>query len=206
MQNQHSTDDHQKHIVMGVASFLILHGIANHRPPDHWQFWLAARLAEKGPAVAYPMLPDPDAPSLRAWQATLHDHLAALEGAERVVICHSLACLLWFKAAPVIDVERTPNRLLLVSPPESTRVPEEGAEFRLAQFDAAAVRRSVRGEIRIVCSDDDPYNPAGARSTYAEPLGAPVDVIPGAGHITPADGYGRWPWVETWCTAAGVVS
>jgi hypothetical protein len=25
-----------------MKSFLILHGHENHRPPGHWQFWLAA--------------------------------------------------------------------------------------------------------------------------------------------------------------------
>jgi serine hydrolase len=169
-------------------AFLILHGIENHRPPAHWQFWLAARLAEHGHDVLYPSLPRPDAPSYEDWLATLPRD-------PHTVICHSLACLLWLKSAPALTAER----LLLVSPPASDRVPEAGASFRLQRFDPQAVRDSVRGEIRIVCSDADPYNPAGAQSMYATPLGLEADVIPGAGHITPADGYGPWPYAEEWC-------
>ena len=28
--------------------YLVLHGWENHRPPDHWQFWLTERLRERG--------------------------------------------------------------------------------------------------------------------------------------------------------------
>lgn len=70
------------------------------------------------------------------------------------------------------------------------------------EFDPAPVRASVRGELRIACSDEDPYNPDGAQSMYAAPLGVVADVIPGAGHITPDTGYGPWPFAEAWCAGA----
>lgn len=42
---------------------------------------------------------------------------------------------------------------------------------------------------------------------YGVPLGCPVDVIAAGGHITPDQGYGRWPSLEAWCTgSAGGVS
>jgi hypothetical protein len=31
-----------------ATGFLILHGVENHRPPEHWQFLLAAQLVEHG--------------------------------------------------------------------------------------------------------------------------------------------------------------
>jgi predicted alpha/beta hydrolase family esterase len=181
-------------------SFLILHGIANHRPPEHWQFWLAARLAEQGHQVLYPSLPDTDAPTYAGWSACLREQLARLDrGAERVVVCHSLACLLWFRAATSVTEDERVDRLLLVSPPADAEVPEEGADLRIGAFDPAPVRASVRGEIRIACSDGDPYNPRGAQDTYAMPLDIRADVFPGAGHITPSSGFGPWPFAEAWC-------
>jgi hypothetical protein len=33
---------------------------------------------------------------------------------------------------------------------------------------------------------------------YGDPLGITADVLHGAGHITPADGYGPWPSLEAW--------
>jgi predicted alpha/beta hydrolase family esterase len=75
------------------------------------------------------------------------------------------------------------------------------ASFRIVDLDIAAVQRSARCELTIVCSDADPYNPVGAQALYGDRLGILVTVIPGAGHITPASGYGRWPWLKNWTTA-----
>jgi predicted alpha/beta hydrolase family esterase len=138
-----------------TTSFLILHGIENHRPPEHWQFLLAAQLVERGYEVRYPALPEADAPELEQWLSTMQVELAALRGQQRVVVCHSLACLLWFHAAER-GIGSPVDRLLLVSPPASEHVPDGGASFRLDTFDADAVRSSVNGDIAIVCSDADP--------------------------------------------------
>jgi predicted alpha/beta hydrolase family esterase len=183
---------------MKSRSFLILHGLANDRPPGHWQFLLAAHLTAREHQVLYPALPSPNAPMYVTWKAELHEQLAQMRGGERVVICHSLACLLWLRAAPGLGDHERVDRLLLVSPPTSARVPEAGSSFRLEQGpDVAAVAASA-AEIRVACSDDDPYNPGGAQRCAAA-FGAEVDIIPGAGHITVDDGYGAWPAVEAWC-------
>ncbi len=44
--------------------FLILHGVQNRRPRDHWQHHLAENLRERGEIVLYPQLPDPASPSI----------------------------------------------------------------------------------------------------------------------------------------------
>jgi uncharacterized protein len=178
-------------------TFLILHGIENHRPPRHWQYWLTEQLREEGRTVSYPALPEPDAPFYRDWEAALHTLLTATSGDRLTVVCHSLACLLWFRAAS--ELAQPVDRLLLVAPPASECVPDTGASFRLEQFDAESVRSSVTGELLIACSDTDPYNPHGAQSLYGDALGIRAQLIPGAGHITPADGFGPWPWALEWC-------
>ena len=178
-------------------AFLILHGVENHRPPEHWQYWLTEQLRDRGHAVTYPGLPEPDAPSFRDWEAALHTLLAHSSGGRQTVVCHSLACLLWFRAMKGLDLRV--DRLLLVSPPASDLVPETGATFRLEQFDAMSVRATVMGDLTIACSDSDPYNPAGAQHLYGDALGVCAHVLPGAGHITPADGFGPWPWALEWC-------
>jgi hypothetical protein len=173
--------------------------LANHRPPGHWQRWLAERLRSHGEAVVYPALPDPDRPRRAGWEGALREHLAAVAGRERIVICHSLAGLLWLRAGPAAAGAEGVARLLLVSPPASERVPEAGAELRLDGLDGAAVRAGVAAPVRIAASDADPYGPPGTAESYAEALGAELDVLPGAGHITPEDGYGPWPSVLEWC-------
>jgi predicted alpha/beta hydrolase family esterase len=69
----------------------------------------------------------------------------------------------------------------------------------MAELDAEAIRASVRGDIRVACSDADPYKAAGAQSNYAPARGAEVDIISGGGHINPETGYGPWPSAEAWC-------
>jgi predicted alpha/beta hydrolase family esterase len=182
----------------GAESFLVLHGLGNHRPPEHWQFWVSARLAAAGHQVLYPDLPEPDAPSLAAWSATVHGRLEAMQGPRRTVICHSLSCLLWFAIAADVDPARRPGRLLLVAPPDPHHVPPEGSDFT-HEPSLGAVTASATEEVRIVCSDADPYNPTGAGRMFGEPLGCPVDLLAGAGHINPDSGYGPWPSVEAWC-------
>ena len=182
-------------------SFLILHGIENHRPPQHWQFLLAAQLVEAGHDVRYPALPDADAPALDRWLAVLDDELAQLESSNRVVVCHSLACLLWLHAA-ARGLAEPVERVLLVAPPASDRVPEGGASFRIDAIDAPAVHAAARGATDLACSDGDPYNPVGGQRLYGDPLGIAATVFPGAGHITPDTGFGPWPFALRWCLGA----
>ncbi|HEX2504137.1 MAG TPA: alpha/beta hydrolase, partial [Miltoncostaeaceae bacterium] len=162
-----------------ARAYLILHGLANHRPPGHWQRWLAERLRSRGETVVYPGLPAADAPRRGPWEAALREHLTSLAGRERIVVCHSLACLLWLGAGPWAAGPEGIGRLLLVAPPASELVPPEGADLRLEGMDAAAVRAGVAAPIRIACSDGDPYAAPSTAERYAERLGAELDVVSG---------------------------
>jgi uncharacterized protein len=175
---------------MSTRSFLILHGLGASGP-GHWQTWLAARLRADNERVAYPDLPDADMPSPHAWRGALEGELAALPAGEVIVICHSLSCLLWLHH--VAEGGAQADRLLLVAPPsESADVPEIQGFFPVPL-------PALSGGSRLVCADDDPYCPEGADTLYGEPLGIPVDVLEGGGHVNPESGYGPWPAVEAWC-------
>jgi predicted alpha/beta hydrolase family esterase len=177
-------------------TFVILHGIANHRPPEHWQHRLADELRGRGEAVAYPGLPEPDEPVFERWAQVVAALLDRAEG-ERVVICHSLSCLLWLRMA--MAGTATADRLLLVSPPDPARVPPAGKGFVQDGLDGGALRASVRGPIRIARGDADPFDPRATAASLAAGLAAEVDVLPAAGHITPETGYGAWPSALDWC-------
>jgi len=184
---------------MTRPSYLILHGYQGSGP-GHWQTWLAGRLRAGEATVAYPDLPDPDAPDLRAWQAALDGELDALE-IPPIVVCHSLACLLWLHHAAASA--RPAARVLLVAPPSPSALERIGVEgFWPAPLAPAPLAASVLYGARLVCSDDDPYCPEGARGLYGEPLGLATDLLPGAGHVNPEAGYGPWPAVERWAREA----
>jgi predicted alpha/beta hydrolase family esterase len=172
-------------------SVLILHGWYGSGP-DHWQTWLAGRLGER---ASYPDLPSPDTPHLDEWLEVLEAELPR----SSVVVCHSLACVLWLHHARRTDAPPV-DRVLLVAPPsESVDSDDLNGFFPLA-VEPSDVERAA-SVTRLVCSDNDPYCPEGAARVYGEPLGIDTELIPGAGHINPEAGYGRWPDVERWCLA-----
>jgi uncharacterized protein len=184
---------------MGRPSFLILHGY-EASGPGHWQTWLAARLRAADAQVAYPDLPDPEQPQLRSWLDALAGELDVL-GEPPVVLCHSLSCLLWLHHAAGGGAPA--SRLLLAAPPSPELELEAIQSFLPPPLDAAALRASAPEEVRIVCSDDDPYCPEGAYNAYAA-LGVATDVLHGRGHLNPDAGLGPWPQVEAWAREGAV--
>ena len=180
-----------------MASYLILHGYEGSGP-DHWQTWLADRLRRGEDTVAYPELPSPYAPNLQAWRTALEQQLRELPG-KPVVVCHSLACLLWLhhSAQPVLEGGLA-ERVLLVAPPSNAGAPREILNFFPVPLERERVAVAA-GVTRLVCAPDDPYCPEGAVREYGEPLGLECDVLDGAAHINPDSGYGQWPAVEAWC-------
>jgi predicted alpha/beta hydrolase family esterase len=167
---------------MGRPAYLILHGYQGSGP-GHWQTWLAGRLRSGDAKVHYPDLPDADHPRLDAWLDALAGELDAI-GDPPVVLCHSLACLVWMHH--VAGGGKPASRVLLVAPPSETGVPEPLRSF----FPPPGLKLP---DARMVCSDNDPYCPEGAVSLYGD-----GDVLPGAGHLNPDAGYGPWPAVEAW--------
>jgi predicted alpha/beta hydrolase family esterase len=178
--------------------FLVLHGWQNHRPPGHWQDWLTERLRASGEQVLYPQLPDPETPSLDAWLAVLRAELRMLGAGERIVIAHSLGCLLWLRHAAIALPEERVDRVLLVCPAGPGALPAQLAPFYAPAPDAAAVRASARAGVELVCTDADPWCPEGAAAYYGRALDVPVHVVEGAGHLSLDEGYGPWPAVEGW--------
>src|SRR4051794_27112158 len=169
---------------MGRPSYLILHGYQGSGP-GHWQSWLAGRLRSADAIVRFPDLTDADQPNLQLWLDALERELDAFSEAP-VVICHSLACLLWMHH--VAREGKPATRLLLVAPPSLAGAPETLHSF----FPGPAV---TLDDARLVCSDNDPFCPEGAANVYP---GLPTDILPRAGHINPDTGFGPWPAVEAW--------
>ncbi len=180
--------------------FLVLHGWENHRPPEHWEWLLVDTLRGRGEQVLYPQLPSPDRPVLEEWLEAFAAEWLQMGAGERVVVAHSLGCLLWLHAAERGLVEPPADRVLLVAPPSPavTAAIPEMAGF-LAPQDPASVWASSRTDVRLVASDDDSYSTEGtAHTVYGEPLGLDSEVLPGAGHLTIDDGFGPWPAALAW--------
>ena len=79
---------------MGRPAYLILHGYQGSGP-GHWQTWLAGRLRSGDAKVHYPDLPDADLSAAGARGSTRSRASWDVIAEPPVVLCHSLACLLW---------------------------------------------------------------------------------------------------------------
>ncbi|HUH07820.1 MAG TPA: alpha/beta hydrolase [Egibacteraceae bacterium] len=184
---------------MRDREFLILHGWQGS-DEDHWQTWLARRLRSEGVKVSYPQLPHKDDPSLSEWLDALAGELAAMTADERVVICHSLAGILWLHHCA--RGGRWVSRALLVAPPGPSTGIAELDDFFPVRLDAGAVREMAEAT-QLVCSDNDPYCGEGAKALYGDPLGIPTRVLAGGGHLNVEAGYGPWPVAADWCAGEG---
>lgn len=177
-------------------AFLLLHGL-DGSGPAHWQTWLAAQLRERGHHVAYPALPQADAPRLDRWLAALQGELEALPAAQTTVLCHSLGCLLWLHYAarrPAVAVARA----LLVAPPQPDVEDPPSVGFRPTPADAAGVS-AASNETLLVCSTDDPNCPPETSRRLAREARIPLLWVEAGGHINADAGFGAWPTLEAWC-------
>jgi predicted alpha/beta hydrolase family esterase len=182
--------------------FLILHGVENWRPREHWQWWLADELRARGEQVLYPQLPSPSSPAFDVWLAVLRGELAQLGQGERIVVAHSCGAVLWLLAAPELAEDLVVDRVALVAPPGPSAFIAPYRAFLPVGIDWAAVARASRQLPVVIGSDNDPYVREGietTRSTYVEPLQLEHVLIKGSGHLTIEDGYGRWPAMLEWC-------
>jgi hypothetical protein len=183
---------------------VLLHGVEYHQPPGHWLDRLAGDLRARGERVSYPRLPAPDEPELEHWLEALAAELTALGGGERVIVCHSLSCMMWLHHCARATPDQQVDRVLLVAPPSPSIFWPAVRSFLPPPLDPAALAAAARSGTRLVCSDNDPYCPEGARVLFGIPLELDVDLIPGGGHLSEADGYGSWPSMTAWCIDATV--
>jgi predicted alpha/beta hydrolase family esterase len=194
-----------------MAYVLINHGWTNTRQKGHWQRGLAADLRNQGHQVFYPQYPNTQQPSFAEWSALLQAELellletrAAASGeaatAEVIVIGHSLGCVNFIKAAvagllPAASVDRA----LFVAPPGVEKI-DTLPDFAVGGSDDQ-IRDAiftVAGAVTLVGSDSDVWSPRGIQASYGDPLGLTAVVIPGAKHLSSADGWSSWQGVTDW--------
>ncbi|MFC6090698.1 RBBP9/YdeN family alpha/beta hydrolase [Saccharothrix lopnurensis] len=201
---------------MSLPHVLVLPGLGG-AGPAHWQNWLAGELARHGGSVDVPEFSAPDAPRLDVWLDELRGHLAAARvssarvssgqvssgqvssGQERVVVAHSLACLLWLHhAAGEFDGALRVDRVLLVAPPAPGPAGEPFARgFPHPVPDPVSVRRAAVST-RLVVGEGDPCCSLRQAKGLAEALRLDLDVVVGGGRLDEESGYGSWGSVLKW--------
>ena len=209
--------------------FLILHGWQGSGP-EHWQTWLAGRLRAAGHHVQYPELPACDEPCPDRWGIAFRSELgrlAARQDDERVVVAHSLGCVLWLREAANVAPSRRVDRVALVCPPcpgaAVARARRLLSHRRRARGRRARRRRDAPGLHRrrpvlpgrtpratgraagltSTCSGAGHLNVEAGYGPWPEMeawcLGERSHLLPGAGHVNVEAGFGPWPEMEAWC-------
>jgi len=171
---------------------LILHGFEHHRSPEHWLWWITQRLRDYDVPVQYPQLPNPDRPVLTEWLDLAKAELELLGDGERVIITHSLGCVLWSLLVEQGHASGD-ERVLMVAPPSRDRL--DGV---LSPFNAALGAEYINTTgVVLVGRERDHY-----RNTKLPWLdagrAAQVHVLPGEGHLNPGDGHGPFPEALEW--------
>ena len=170
--------------------------------PGHWQRWLHDELRRAGVPVMFPELPDPTAPQKDVWVAALADVIAAAP-IPVTVVAHSLGC--W--AVDHLFAERGllgVRAALLVAPPTPYLLFEPAESF-FPPPRRAAVWAPIAAHSLLVGSDDDEFTAADEFEDLARGLGMPCRIVPGAGHLNLASGYGPWPFVLEWLRDSGAL-
>jgi uncharacterized protein len=167
---------------------LILHGWGGSSFP-HWQSWLAGELARDYGKVSFLKFSDFDEPKLDVWMEELKKELEDFK--PDIVVCHSLANVLWFhlcNAGAVNAVEK----LYLVAPPSLTCEIKELESF----FPLNPPSDLNADDVLLVTSTNDPYLSQAQARELRDALGVEMTVIKDAGHINADSGYGPWPWMR----------
>jgi predicted alpha/beta hydrolase family esterase len=164
---------------------LILHGWGGSDFP-HWQSYLAAELAKDYGTVSFPLLKEKDAPTKDVWTRQVQEILEDFQ--PDIVVCHSLANILWFHLCNEEKAYHV-KKLFLVAPPSLTCKLTELSTF----FPVDIPKQLFTQSVTLITSTNDQYMSQDEAQSLAEVLcQAEHIILKDGGHINATSGYGEW--------------
>ncbi|MDX4070304.1 alpha/beta hydrolase [Aliarcobacter skirrowii] len=167
---------------------LILHGLSGSDFP-HWQAHLASDLIKESYIVSFPELPNKNSPSLNEWKNFLKEEINHFK--PDIVVCHSLANILWFHTCDELDIKL--DKLMLVAPVRNKPL-EEAKSF----FPYPIAKDLKAKEIIIAASTNDPYMSLEEAIELQSKLNVGMKIMENAGHINPSSGFGKLDCALDW--------
>jgi len=173
------------------SKVLILHGLEGSDYP-HWQSHLAIELIKNNYEVSFPVFPNKFAPKLDEWLEFLDMQMRCFD--PDIVVCHSLANILWFHYLNRYDIKPI-QKLMLVSPVSISCQIEQ-----ISTFFPYELPYDLKAKEQImVTSDNDPYITIDEVYRLRDLLGSiGLKVLENAGHINEKSGYGRLDCAYDW--------
>ena len=168
---------------------LILHGLSGSDFP-HWQANLAMDLIKENYIVSFPSFPNKNNPKLQEWKDFLKKELEHFK--PNIVVCHSLANILWFHVCDELDIKL--DKLMLVAPVSRNRTIEEAKTF----FPYPIAKDLKAKEIIMAASTNDPYMSIEEAIELQSKLNIGMKIMEDAGHINAASGFGNLDCALDW--------
>ena len=166
---------------------LILHGWGGSDFP-HWQSWLASEIAKDYGKISFLKFSNEELPKKNEWLDELKIELEDFK--PDIVICHSLANILWFHSCNDLEIKQI-EKLYLVAPPSLTCDIDEIDTF----YPCSVPTNLFAKESMLITSTDDPYMTQDEATALQKSLNIPMKVLDGAGHINADSGFGEWSWI-----------
>jgi predicted alpha/beta hydrolase family esterase len=178
-----------------LKKVLILHGWGGSDYP-HWQAHLEKQLQDADYEVLFPDIPNRDFPDLKVWLDFLDKQMKEFD--PDIVVCHSLANVLWFHYTSNYEIKEL-DKLMLVSPVAPLCKIEE-----LQTFFPYPIPQDLRAKSKIMASgDNDPYITIDELYALSNILGIGLKVLEDAGHINTDSGFGKldcaFDWINRSC-------
>ncbi|MDH4944290.1 alpha/beta hydrolase [Sulfurimonas sp. C5] len=166
---------------------LLLHGWGGSDFP-HWQSWLAGEIAKDYGCVNFLKFSNFDVPKFETWSKELIHTLNEFK--PDIVLCHSLANILWFHLANKGLLPQIKD-LYLVAPPSLTCQIAELQEF----FPVALPHNLYAQNTTFIYSTNDPYMDEKEAQHLQEQLSVRTVKLENAGHINSDSNFGKWEWI-----------
>ena len=167
---------------------LILHGLNGSSYP-HWQAHLAMDLIKENFIVSFPELPNKNSPDLNIWKEFVKKELAHFR--PDIVVCHSLANILWFHICDELDINL--DKLMLVAPVRNAEI-EKAKSF----FPYPVSKNLKSKEIIMASSTNDPYMSLEEAIKLQSQLNIGMKIMENAGHINASSGFGKLDCALDW--------
>ena len=170
-----------------MKKVLLLHGWGGSDFP-HWQAWLAGELAKNYGCVSFLKFSTPDKPDFDMWKSELKQHLKEFN--PDIVICHSLANILWFHLCNDDEIKEIENLYLVAPPKIDTKIEELQSFFPVKIPSDPHAKKAL-----LITSTNDPYLSQGEAEVMQKELDIEMKVLQNAGHINADSGLGEWEWI-----------
>lgn len=166
---------------------LILHGWGGSDYP-HWQSKVSSKIAQDYGCVSFLPFSAKDNPNKDIWLKELQEELEAFK--PTVVICHSIANILWFhlcNSGFKIDLVK----LFLVAIPSMKCDIKELSSF----YPCTLPKNLLAKSVELISSDNDPYISYDEVLELKNELNVALHIVPNGGHINVDSGFGEFEYL-----------